>query len=383
RRCRDHPRNICARTAYTCRDADCIRGARGALREPAARRGSRIPDAARPQAGAVAMNDPDVLFPWEKDGGDSDHSGTVEREDSSGGIDAGRGAEADGSAPEPVEAGNPAETRSFDPVEAAEAGAEAADGDAGTAAVGPSNAGEPASDAADAAPAAAGADGSAREPGEAGTPAETSSSDPVDAAEAGAEAADGDAATAAVGPSNAGDPASDAADTATAAAGADAVTDDAHSAGQDDDSADDDDSRFDVLDTEYARQAAERASAALREKPIAQKEYYSISEVCELVGLKPHALRYWETQFQVLNPSKNRSGNRVYQRKEIRLISLVKRLLYEEKYTVEGAKAKLDQLRRTGELTDTAGAVLDRAMIEQLRADLSELTTLLTPPART
>lgn len=266
------------------------------------------------------MNDPDVLFPWEKDGGDSDHSGTVEREDSSGGIDAGRGAGADGSAPEPVEAGNPAETRSFDPVEAAEAGAEAADGDAGTAAVGPSNAGEPASDAAD---------------------------------------------------------------TATAAAGADAVTDDAHSAGQDDDSADDDDSRFDVLDTEYARQAAERASAALREKPIAQKEYYSISEVCELVGLKPHVLRYWETQFQVLNPSKNRSGNRVYQRKEIRLISLVKHLLYEEKYTVEGAKAKLDQLRRTGELTDTAGAVLDRAMIEQLRADLSELTTLLTPPART
>lgn len=145
----------------------------------------------------------------------------------------------------------------------------------------------------------------------------------------------------------------------------------------------DDESRFEVLDTEYARRAAERAGAALRENPIAQKEYYSISEVCELVGLKPHVLRYWETQFQVLNPSKNRSGNRVYQRKEIRLITLVKHLLYEEKYTVEGAKAKLDQLRRGGELAETAGAVLDRAMIEQLRADLSELNSLLTPPART
>lgn len=144
----------------------------------------------------------------------------------------------------------------------------------------------------------------------------------------------------------------------------------------------DDDARFAVLDTDYARKAAERASAALREKPIAQKEYYSISEVCELVGLKPHVLRYWETQFQVLNPSKNRSGNRVYQRKEIRLIMLVKHLLYEEKYTVEGAKAKLDRLRRGGELAETAGAVLDRAMLEQLRADLTELTTLLTPPAR-
>src|SRR5690606_2929102 len=213
--------------------------------------------------------------------------------------------------------------------------------------------------------------------------AETRSFDPVEAAEAGAEAADGDAGTAAVGPSNAGEPASDSADTATAAAGADAVTEDAHSAAQNDDSADDDDSRLDVLDPEHARQAAQRASAAPREKPTAPDEYCSNGGLCDVAGLEPHVLRYWETQFQVLNPSKNRSGNRVYQRKEIRLISLVKHLLYEEKYTVEGAKAKLDQLRRTGELTDTAGAVLDRAMIEQLRADLSELTTLLTPPART
>ena len=142
-----------------------------------------------------------------------------------------------------------------------------------------------------------------------------------------------------------------------------------------------DEERFAVLDTEFARRAAERASAALRDKPIAQKEYYSISEVCELVGLKPHVLRYWETQFHVLNPSKNRSGNRVYQRKEIRLITLVKHLLYEEKYTVEGAKAKLDQLRRGRELADATGVVLDRSMVEQLRADLSELATLLTPPS--
>lgn len=149
------------------------------------------------------------------------------------------------------------------------------------------------------------------------------------------------------------------------------------------DDAPEDEARFAVLDTEYARQAAERASSALREKPVAQKEYYSISEVCDLVGLKPHVLRYWETQFQVLNPSKNRSGNRVYQRKEIRLITLVRHLLYEEKYTVEGAKAKLDQLRRSGDLAAAAGPVMDRVMIDQLRAELSELTTLLTPPART
>lgn len=118
-----------------------------------------------------------------------------------------------------------------------------------------------------------------------------------------------------------------------------------------------------------------------RERHVANKEYYSISEVCELVGLKPHVLRYWETQFQVLNPSKNRSGNRVYQRKEIRLILLVKHLLYEEKYTVEGAKQKIDQLRRGGKLREATMRALDSETLTLLRADLRQLLKLLTPPA--
>lgn len=115
-------------------------------------------------------------------------------------------------------------------------------------------------------------------------------------------------------------------------------------------------------------------------EPIAQREYYSIGEVCDLVDLKPHVLRYWETQFPVLNPSKNRSGNRVYQRKEIKLILLVKQLLYDEKYTIEGAKQKLDQLRRGGALAPTAATALDRETIESLRRELAEIRDLLTPP---
>ncbi len=190
-------------------------------------------------------------------------------------------------------------------------------------------------------------------------------------AEGGADAASGSGADAATG-SGADAATGSGADAATGS-GADAAGEGAEA---------EDTVRFEVLDTEYARRASERANAALRDRPVAQKEYYAISEVCELVGLKPHVLRYWETQFPVLNPSKNRSGNRVYQRKEIRLIMLVKHLLYEEKYTVEGAKAKLEQLRRGGELADVTSAVLDRAMIEQLRADLTELATLLMPPAR-
>ena len=117
-------------------------------------------------------------------------------------------------------------------------------------------------------------------------------------------------------------------------------------------------------------------------EPIAQREYYSIGEVCDLVDLKPHVLRYWETQFPVLNPSKNRSGNRVYQRKEIKLILLVKQLLYDEKYTIEGAKQKLDQLRRGGELGGASAGALDRDTIESLRRELAAIRELLTPPER-
>ena len=88
--------------------------------------------------------------------------------------------------------------------------------------------------------------------------------------------------------------------------------------------------------------------------PIAKKEYYSIGEVCQITGLKPHVLRYWETQFKGLVPVKNRAGNRAYRRREIEMVQLVKELLYERKYTIEGARQRLDQMKRTaGEKLET------------------------------
>jgi len=126
-------------------------------------------------------------------------------------------------------------------------------------------------------------------------------------------------------------------------------------------------------------QSLEPQPQTARERPVARKEYYSISEVCDLVGLRPHVLRYWEGQFPLLNPSKNRSGNRVYQRKEIKLILFVKHLLYEEKYTVEGAKQKLEQLRKGGELLTETKKALDKQMVALLRGEMQHLTELLTP----
>jgi len=124
-------------------------------------------------------------------------------------------------------------------------------------------------------------------------------------------------------------------------------------------------------------------AGASASRPIAPKEYYSISEVCELVGLKPHVLRYWESQFPVLNPSKNRSGNRVYQRKEIKLVLLVQHLLYKEKYTIEGARQRLDQLRRGGkggELAPATAQAVDAEMRKLLRDELTQLLEVLSPP---
>ena len=84
------------------------------------------------------------------------------------------------------------------------------------------------------------------------------------------------------------------------------------------------------------------------------QEFYSIGEVCTLTDLKPHVLRYWESQFRFLNPAKNRSGNRVYKSREVELIMLVKHLLYTEKFTIDGARQRIDQYRRTGDLRTSA-----------------------------
>ena len=103
------------------------------------------------------------------------------------------------------------------------------------------------------------------------------------------------------------------------------------------------------------------------------QEFFSIGDVCELTELKPHVLRYWESQFRFLNPAKNRSGNRVYQRREIELILLVKHLLYTEKYTIDGARQKVDEHRRTGGLRGAARAALDVQVMESLERELTEI----------
>ena len=110
------------------------------------------------------------------------------------------------------------------------------------------------------------------------------------------------------------------------------------------------------------------------------QEFFSIGEVCSLTELKPHVLRYWEGQFRFLSPAKNRSGNRVYQRREVELIQLVKQLLYTEKYTIEGAKRRLDELRKAGDLKPSARQALEVATWQGIESELREILRELTSP---
>ena len=107
------------------------------------------------------------------------------------------------------------------------------------------------------------------------------------------------------------------------------------------------------------------------------QEFFSIGEVCQLTDLKPHVLRYWESQFRFLNPAKNRSGNRVYKSREVELIMLVKHLLYNEKYTIEGARLRIEQYRKSGDLKSQASRAASRTTLRELRDQLDEVLELL------
>ncbi len=116
---------------------------------------------------------------------------------------------------------------------------------------------------------------------------------------------------------------------------------------------------------------------------IPDKLYFRIGEVSRVSGVKPHVLRYWETEFPKISPKKSGSGHRLYRRKDVELILEVKRLLYEERFTIEGAKKFLGQRPKKpiakpvqpagqGELFNTSGGLL-----EEVRKELTEIVKLL------
>ncbi len=115
------------------------------------------------------------------------------------------------------------------------------------------------------------------------------------------------------------------------------------------------------------------------EKPI-KRLYYSIAEVSDITGLKPYVLRYWETEFPELRPQKNRAGNRIYKKSDILLVFAIKRLLYQEKYTIEGARQKLRQLKENKELNGQLSWIQEakkNGFLEEIRQTIVECLQIL------
>src|SRR5437764_11646905 len=97
---------------------------------------------------------------------------------------------------------------------------------------------------------------------------------------------------------------------------------------------------------------------------IPNKLYFRIGEVSRLAGIKPYVLRFWETEFPAIEPKKSGTGHRLYRRKDVELVLEIKRLLYEKRYTIEGARKALDG-RGRGDGAKVADASLKKAKGEQ------------------
>ncbi len=112
---------------------------------------------------------------------------------------------------------------------------------------------------------------------------------------------------------------------------------------------------------------------------IDSKLYRSISEVSEMLDVKPHVLRYWETQFSILKPRKNRAGNRVYRPEDLKVLFRIRELLYERRFTIEGARKKISDEKKEKEPQVELGfADAERKLIlGEIKHDLQQLLAKL------
>ncbi|GAB4464132.1 MAG: MerR family transcriptional regulator [Burkholderiaceae bacterium] len=114
--------------------------------------------------------------------------------------------------------------------------------------------------------------------------------------------------------------------------------------------------------------------------PIPAKRYFTIGEVSELCGVKPHVLRYWEQEFTQLKPIKRRGNRRYYQHHEVLLIRRIRELLYEEGFTISGARNRLDENGRAGRSRGNGGEdPAPRPTLASVRRELEAIRELLKP----
>jgi|GEM_PF-675604 len=129
---------------------------------------------------------------------------------------------------------------------------------------------------------------------------------------------------------------------------------------------------------------AEEFSALV--SPIPDRLYFRIGDVADLLGVKPYVLRYWETEFPIISPQKSTTGQRVYRRSDVETLVLIKHLLYKEKYSIEGARRRIRELRKDGELKNSKKEVSARApsmdpeILKEIKMAAQDLKNLVRTP---
>lgn len=116
----------------------------------------------------------------------------------------------------------------------------------------------------------------------------------------------------------------------------------------------------------------------MEEKAI-KRLYYSIAEVSQITGIKPYVLRFWETEFPELRPAKNSAGNRIYRKSDIKTVFMIKRLLYDDKYTIDGARQRLKQLRSVDDpqLSLFFKEIKQEELLREMQQGLADLLEIL------
>jgi DNA-binding transcriptional MerR regulator len=119
--------------------------------------------------------------------------------------------------------------------------------------------------------------------------------------------------------------------------------------------------------------------------PVPDKAYFRIGEVARILGVKPYVLRYWESEFKTIRPQKSRSQQRLYRRRDVELLLRIKKLLYEERFTIAGARRKLrDEGGADIELNESDApeeraptSKPNRELLNRLRTDLEKILKLV------
>lgn len=124
--------------------------------------------------------------------------------------------------------------------------------------------------------------------------------------------------------------------------------------------------------------ASQPVAASSAELSLPDKLYFRIGEVSELTGSKPYVLRYWETEFPMLKPVKTRSGHRLYRRGDVETILEIKRLLYDEGFTIEGARKQLaGNLQGSTGRESAAKPAVDGMHLRAIKRELQQILTIL------